>query len=128
MIKHRENIIVKRFLVLMCALFLSQATLAGKGGVIPGGTSASTITVVVDGGGAAGGSGAAGDGSGGGSNISPATTPSLANVAAAISSGAPISITGSPAQLAALQNALGSANVSADVQAAIQSALDATAG
>ena len=94
---------MKRFLVLMCALFLSQATLAGKGGVIPGGTSASTITVVVDGGGAAGGSGAAGDGSGGGSNISPATTPSLANVAAAISSGAPISITGSPAQLAALQ-------------------------
>ena len=119
---------MKKFLVLMCALFLTQAALAGKGAVIPGGTSASTVTVVVDGGGSAGGGGAAGDSGDGGSNISPAATPSLANVAAAISSGAPISITGSPAQLAALQNALASSNLGADVQAAIQSALDDAAG
>ena len=99
----------------MCALFLTQAALAGKGQVIPGGTSASTITVVVGGG-----------GGGGGSNISSAATPSLASVQAAILKGAPISIAGTPAQLNAIQNALAEANVGADVQAAIQSALDAS--
>ena len=99
----------------MCALFLTQAALAGKGQVIPGGTSASTITVVVGGG-----------GGGGGSNISSAATPSLASVQAAILNGAPISIAGTPAQLNAIQNALAEANVGADVQAAIQSALDAS--
>ena len=101
----------------MCALFLTQAALAGKGQVIPGGTSASTITVVVGGG---------GGGGGGGSNISSAATPSLASVQAAILNGAPISIAGTPAQLNAIQNALAEANVGADVQAAIQSALDAS--
>ena len=95
---------MKKFLVLMCAMFLTQAALAGKGAVIPGGTSASTVTVFVPGGGPTTGGG--GGGGGGGASNVPAGSP----LQVAISGGPLVVSGGTPdvnAQIIAAMEAAG---------------------
>ena len=109
LIKHREKTIVKKILVLMCALFLTQAALAGKGQVIPGGTSASTVTVFVPGGGPTTGGGGGGGGGGGASNV-PAGSP----LQVAISGGPLVVSGGTPATNAQIIAAMEAAGIPTD--------------